>query len=263
MQTVATARANLEAELRQGLHSKQLQLYYQPVVDEARFLGGVEALVRWHHPQRGLIGPSEFIELAEQSGLILPLGQWVLQAACEQLVRWSVGIATRDLTIAVNVSARQFHQSDFTQRVMDLLRITGANPYRLKLELTESLLLADVDDAIEKMTEMRSIGVSFSLDDFGTGYSSLSYLKRLPLDQLKIDQSFVRDLLTDPNGAAIVRTILALAHSMDLVAVAEGVEVEGQRQFLLDNGCGTFQGYLFGRPMPLEELELFAELIQI
>ena len=262
MQAVATARATLEAELRQGLKRHELQLHYQPVVDEARVMGGVEALVRWQHPQRGLIGPGEFIELAEHCGLIIPLGQWVLQAVCEQLVNWSSGLATRDLSIAVNVSARQFRQSDFVQQVLDLLRKTGANPYRLKLELTESLLLADVDDAIEKMTELRSIGVSFALDDFGTGYSSLAYLKRLPLDQLKIDQSFVCDVLTDPNDAAIVRTILALAHSMDLMAVAEGVETEGQRQYLLDNGCATFQGYLFGRPMPVRELELFAELIQ-
>jgi len=263
MQAVATTRATLEAELRLGLQHHELLLHYQPVVDEARNMDGVEALVRWQHPQRGLIGPGEFIEVAEHSGLIIPLGQWVLQAVCEQLVSWSSGVATRDLSIAVNVSARQFRQSDFASQVLELLRKTGANPYRLKMELTESLLLADVDDAIEKMTELRAIGVSFALDDFGTGYSSLSYLKRLPLDQLKIDQSFVRDVLTDPNDAAIVRTILALANSLDLVAVAEGVETEGQREFLLANDCRVFQGYLFGRPMPVRELELFAELTQI
>jgi diguanylate cyclase (GGDEF)-like protein/PAS domain S-box-containing protein len=259
MQAVATARATLEAELRLGLERKELRLFYQPVVDEARSMGGVEALVRWQHPQRGVLGPVEFIDMAEQSGLIIPLGQWVLQAACDQLVSWSTSFATRDLCIAVNVSASQFRQSDFSSQVLDLLSMTGANPYRLKLELTESLLLVDMDDAIEKMTELRSIGVSFALDDFGTGYSSLSYLKLLPLDQLKIDQSFVRDVLANHNDAAIVRTILALAKSMDLIAVAEGVETEAQMQFLLDHGCEAFQGYLFGGAMSVPELESLAE----
>ncbi len=256
MQAAATERAALEADLRQAVKRHELRLHYQPVVDESGATIGVEALVRWQHPQRGLILPGEFIDLAEKTGLIIPLGQWVLQAACQQLVVWQADAATRDLTVAVNVSARQFRQSDFADQVLDLLRSSGANPYRLKLELTESLLLSDVEDAIRKMRELRSIGVGFSLDDFGTGYSSLSYLKRLPLDQLKIDQSFVRDVLTDPNDAAIVRTILALARSMDMMAVAEGVENEGQRQFLLDNGCWAFQGYLFGRPVPVEQLTL-------
>ncbi len=256
MQAAATARAALEADLRQGLQRDELRLHYQPVVDESGTTIGVEALVRWQHPERGLILPGEFIDLAEKTGLIIPLGQWVLEAACRQLVTWSAEAATRDLSIAVNVSARQFRQGDFAEQVLNLLRRSGANPYRLKLELTESLLLADVEDAVRKMRELRSIGVGFSLDDFGTGYSSLAYLKRLPLDQLKIDQSFVRDVLTDPNDAAIVRTILALARSMDLVAVAEGVETEGQRQFLLDNGCWAFQGYLFSRPVPVHELGL-------
>jgi len=256
MQAAATERAALEADLRQAVKRHELRLHYQPVVDESGSTIGVEALVRWQHPQRGLILPGEFIDLAEKTGLIIPLGQWVLEAACAQLVAWQAEAATRDLSIAVNVSARQFRQSDFADQVLDLLRRSGANPYRLKLELTESLLLSDVEDAIRKMRELRSIGVGFSLDDFGTGYSSLSYLKRLPLDQLKIDQSFVRDVLTDPNDAAIVRTILALARSMDMMAVAEGVENEGQRQFLLDNGCWAFQGYLFGRPVPVEQLTL-------
>jgi diguanylate cyclase (GGDEF)-like protein/PAS domain S-box-containing protein len=256
MQAAASARAALEDDLRQGLQRQELRLHYQPVVDENGATIGVEALVRWQHPERGLILPGEFIDLAEKTGLIIPLGQWVLQAACQQLVAWSVDVATRDLSIAVNVSARQFRQSDFAQQVLELLRTSGANPYRLKLELTESMLLSDVEDAVRKMRELRSIGVGFSLDDFGTGYSSLAYLKRLPLDQLKIDQSFVRDVLTDPNDAAIVRTILALARSMDLMAVAEGVETEGQHQFLLDNGCWAFQGYLFGRPVPIHELKL-------
>ena len=256
MQAAATARAALEDDLRQGLQRQELRLHYQPVIDENGLTIGVEALVRWQHPQRGLILPGEFIDLAEKTGLIIQLGQWVLEAACQQLVVWSAEAATRDLSMAVNVSARQFRQSDFAEQVLSLLRTTGANPYRLKLELTESMLLSDVEDAVRKMRELRSIGVGFSLDDFGTGYSSLAYLKRLPLDQLKIDQSFVRDVLTDPNDAAIVRTILALARSMDLMAVAEGVETEGQHQFLLDNGCWAFQGYLFGRPVPVHELTL-------
>ena len=255
MQAAASARAILEADLRQGLNRQELRLHYQPVVDESGTAIGVEALVRWQHPQRGSILPGEFIDLAEKTDLIISVGQWVLRSACEQLVIWAAEPSTRDLSIAVNVSARQFRQSDFAQQVLELLRQTGANPYRLKLELTESMLLSDVEDAVEKMRALRAAGVGFSLDDFGTGYSSLAYLKRLPLDQLKIDQSFVRDVLTDPNDAAIVRTILALARSMDLVAVAEGVETEGQYQFLLDNGCWTFQGYRFGRPVPVHELD--------
>jgi EAL domain-containing protein (putative c-di-GMP-specific phosphodiesterase class I) len=231
-------------------------LYYQPVVNECNHVTGVEALIRWKHPQRGMVSPAEFIPVAEQSGLILPLGQWVLETACAQLVAWSTRPETERLTMAVNVSARQFRQAEFSNQVIALLRASGANPYRLKLELTESLLLTDFEDIVVKMTALRSIGVGFSLDDFGTGYSSLSYLKRLPLDQLKIDQSFVRDVLTDPNDAAIARTILALAHSLDLGVVAEGVETTGQRDFLLGSGCKSFQGYLFGKPVPADLLQL-------
>jgi EAL domain-containing protein (putative c-di-GMP-specific phosphodiesterase class I) len=256
MQAAASARASLEVDLRLGLQRGELVLYYQPVVDMQKRVTGVEALVRWRHPARGLVPPGEFIPVAEQSGLILPLGQWVLESACKQLVAWRDAAATQKLSMAVNVSARQFRHPDFASQILTLLRQTGANPYRLKLELTESLLLADINDAIQKMTELRSIGVSFALDDFGTGYSSLSYLKRLPLDQLKIDQSFVRDVLTDPNDAAIARTILTLAQSLDLAVVAEGVETDGQWQFLLKSGCKAFQGYLFGRPVPVEQLAL-------
>jgi diguanylate cyclase (GGDEF)-like protein/PAS domain S-box-containing protein len=256
MQAAATERANIEADLRQGLVREEFLLYYQPVVDEQCRMTGVEALVRWQHPARGMVSPADFIPVAEHTGMILPLGHWVLQTACQQLVRWSKSPATERLTIAVNVSTRQFRQPEFSDQLLDLLRETGANPYRLKLELTESLLLNEMDDAINKMTELRSIGVSFSLDDFGTGYSSLSYLKRLPLDQLKIDQSFVRDVLKDPNDAAIVRTILNLAANLDLSVVAEGVETEGQRDFLLRSGCKAFQGYLFGRPVPVDQLAL-------
>ena len=256
MQAAATARASMEADLRQALTREEFLLYYQPVVDAKSRMTGVEALVRWKHPGRGMVSPGEFIPVAEHTGLILPLGHWVLQTACRQLVEWSRQPATQRLTMAVNVSTRQFRQPEFSDQLLALLRETGANPYRLKLELTESLLLKDMDDAINKMTELRSIGVSFSLDDFGTGYSSLSYLKRLPLDQLKIDQSFVRDVLTDPNDAAIARTILNLADNLEMGVVAEGVETPGQLDFLLNSGCKAFQGYLFGRPVPVEQLQL-------
>jgi diguanylate cyclase (GGDEF)-like protein/PAS domain S-box-containing protein len=256
MQAAASARALMEVDMRLGLERKEFLLYYQPVVNEHSTITGVEALLRWQHPTRGMVSPGEFIPVAEQAGLILPLGQWVLEAACAQLVAWNMGATTRKLTIAVNVSARQFRHPEFTSQLLSLLRTTGANPYRLKLELTESMLLNDFEDVIIKMGELRSIGVNFALDDFGTGYSSLSYLKRLPLDQLKIDQSFVRDVLTDSNDAVIARTIMNLAHSLDLSVVAEGVETTGQRDFLLKNGCKAFQGYLFGRPMPVEQLDL-------
>ncbi|MES2952612.1 MAG: EAL domain-containing protein [Pseudomonadota bacterium] len=256
MQAAASARAVLEIDLRRALQHQEFLLHYQPVVNESGLVTGVEALLRWNHPQRGMVSPAEFIPVAEQAGLIIPLGQWVLTAACNQLVAWNTSAATRKLTMAVNVSARQFRHPEFTLQLLDLLRLSGANPYRLKLELTESMLLSDFDDVIVKMGELRSIGVNFALDDFGTGYSSLSYLKRLPLDQLKIDQSFVRDVLTDPNDAAIARTILSLARSLDLSVVAEGVETAGQRDFLLKCGCKAFQGYFFGRPVAVEDLQL-------
>ncbi len=255
MQAAVSTRSALEADLRRGLHDKELVLYYQPVVDGKGRLLGAEALVRWMHPQRGLVSPAEFIPLAEQTGLILPIGQWVLEAACAQLVAWSRSALTRQFFLSVNVSVRQFRQPDFVEQVLSALHVSGANPERLKLELTESLLLADVEDVIARMEHLRRYGVGFSLDDFGTGYSSLSYLKRLPLDQLKIDQGFVRDLQTDPNDAAIVRTILALAQSLDLAVVAEGVETTGQLEFLKRHGCNAYQGYLFGRPMPAQVLE--------
>ena len=256
MQATVVARAQLTADLRQGLLHDELKLHFQPLVDQSGSVTGYEALVRWQHPQRGVIPPGDFIELAEETGLILPIGLWVLQAACRQLLAWSAHAATRALTLSVNVSARQFRRPDFAEQVLQTVREIGADPQRLKLELTESVLLNDVEDAIGKMSQLRDAGVRFALDDFGTGYSSLAYLKRLPLDQLKIDQTFVRDVLTDPNDAAIVRTILALARSLDLVAVAEGVESQGQLQFLREQGCSVFQGYLFGRPRPIEELAM-------
>ncbi len=254
MQAAVAARSALEADLRRGLQREELRLYYQPIVDIASRLTGVEALLRWQHPRRGLVPPVEFIPLAERTGLILPLGQWVLESACRQLALWAAVPETAPLKISVNVSARQFRQPEFVAQVLGVLQRTGASPHRLKIELTESMLLNDVEDVIDKMTQLQARGVGFSLDDFGTGYSSLSYLKRLPLDQLKIDKSFVRDVLTDPNDAAIARTILTLAHSLDLTVVAEGVENEGQRDFLARNGCREFQGYLFGKPVPVAQL---------
>jgi diguanylate cyclase (GGDEF)-like protein len=254
MQAAASARSALEGDLRQGLARNEFLLHYQPVVDEAGRVLGAEALVRWNHPLRGMVPPGDFIPLAEQTGLILPLGRQVLAMACRQLARWTAAPATVGWSVAVNVSAQEFRQPDFAQEVLSVLRDCGADPARLKLELTESLLLQDVEESIHKMQALRTQGVGFSLDDFGTGYSSLSYLKRLPLDQLKIDQSFVRDVLTDPNDATIACTIIALAHSLGLDVVAEGVETGGQRDFLLRNGCKRFQGYLFGRPGPAELL---------
>ena len=256
MQAVVAARSALEFDLRQGLLRKELLLYYQPVVNQHGAVVGAEALVRWMNPQRGMISPGEFIPLAEATGLILPLGEWVLEQACAQLKVWSAHLDTDHLTLAVNVSARQFRQPEFASQILLMLEATGANPARLKLEITESLLVTDVDDAIRKMTELRNVGVRFALDDFGTGYSSLAYLKRLPLEQLKIDQSFVRDVLTDPNDAVIAQTVLALGQSLGLTVVAEGVETEGQRNFLLHHGCKVFQGYLFGKPVPIGDLHL-------
>ncbi|PJI95443.1 PAS domain S-box-containing protein/diguanylate cyclase (GGDEF)-like protein [Acidovorax sp. 69] len=254
MQAAASARSALEGDIRQGILRNEFLLHYQPVVDEAGQLLGAEALVRWNHPQRGMVSPADFIPLAEQTGLILPLGRQVLAMACSQLAQWAVHPSAASWSLAVNVSAQEFRQPDFVQDVLTVLRESGADARRLKLELTESLLLHDVEDSILKMQALRTLGVGFSLDDFGTGYSSLSYLKRLPLDQLKIDQSFVRDVLTDPNDATIACTIITLARSLGLDVVAEGVETEGQRAFLLRNGCRQFQGYLFGRPGPAELL---------
>ncbi|MFD2272028.1 putative bifunctional diguanylate cyclase/phosphodiesterase [Undibacterium arcticum] len=255
MQATVTLRAEMETALRQGLQDGQFLLYYQAQIDDAGCVTGAEALVRWQHPVRGLVCPAEFIPPAEVTGLILPLGRWVLETACAQLTAWSSRPATAHLTMAVNVSARQFRQPDFVKQVVELLDRTGANARKLKLELTESMLLDNMEEIIAKMSALKALGVGFSLDDFGTGYSSLSYLKRLPLDQLKIDQSFVRDVLTDPNDAAIVRTIVALAQSLGLSVIAEGVETEPQRDFLARNGCNAYQGYLYSRPLPPEQFE--------
>ena len=258
LQSTMKARASLEADLHQGILLGQILVHYQPQVNGQGRLTGAEALVRWRHPERGLVSPAEFIPLAEETGLILAIGDCVLETGCNQIVAWANREETAHVTLAVNVSAHQFRQTDFVDRVLGVVNRTGANPQRLKLELTESMLVEDVPEIIAKMMALKARGISFSLDDFGTGYSSLAYLKRLPLDQLKIDQSFVRDVLNDPNDAAIARTIVSLGQSLGLDVIAEGVETAEQRDFLADSGCHAYQGYYFSRPLPLDAFDAYA-----
>ena len=255
MQQAVNRRALLETELHNGLRRAQFLLLYQPQVDSQGRVTGAEALVRWQHPVQGMVPPSEFIPLAEESGLILPLGHWVMETALRQQARWQQDPQFAQLSLAINVSARQFLQDDFVAQVLALVQQTGANPAQIKLELTESLLLDNVDSVIATMRALKAHGLGFSLDDFGTGYSSLSYLKRLPLDQIKIDQGFVRDVLLDASDAAIARSIIGLAGSLGLSVIAEGVETTAHHQFLLAHGCQAFQGYLFGRPLTLGDFE--------
>lgn len=257
IQAMVAARAALEADVRSAMQKNQILLHYQPQVDGSGRMTGVEALVRWQHPERGMVMPGEFVQLAEEIGLILPIGLWVLSTACAQLAAWSERSETAHLVMSVNVSARQLLHPNFVDQVLAALGDSGASPSLLKLELTESLLVDNIEDTIIKMTALKARGISFSLDDFGTGYSSLSYLKRLPLDQLKIDQSFVRDVLTDPNDAAIARTIVTLAQSLGLGVIAEGVETAAQRDLLADYGCHTYQGYLYSRPLTADQLDAF------
>ncbi|SPE29302.1 Diguanylate cyclase/phosphodiesterase with PAS/PAC sensor(S) [Burkholderiales bacterium] len=257
MQASIEIRTALEAALRRGLDKGEFRLYYQPQVDQDGRLTGAEALIRWLPPDQGMVSPAQFIPLAEESGLILPIGQWVLDTACNQLKAWERNPHTRGLRLSVNVSARQFHQPDFVEQVSQSLLASGADPGRLELELTEGVVLDHVDSVINRMRQLIALGVGFSLDDFGTGYSSLSYLKRLPLDQVKIDQSFVRDVPGDPNDVAIVRAILAMSQTLGLQVIAEGVETQEQRDFLARNGCNAYQGYLFSRPLPIEDFEQF------
>ena len=262
MQATLEARAQLAGELRAALPQGQLQLYYQAQINREGCVVGAETLLRWQHPQRGMVSPAQFIPLAEDNGLILPIGQWVLEQACEQLKRWQDQPLASALPLSVNVSARQFRQADFVDLVRSALRGSGVDPAKLKLELTESLVLDNVEAVIGKMHALRALGVRFSMDDFGTGYSSLSYLKRLPLDQLKIDQSFVRDIVTDPGDAVIVKTIIGMAHNLGLEVIAEGVETEAQRSLLLNYDCRVFQGYLFSRPLPLAEFEALLQSLE-
>lgn len=255
MQANVSKRASLESALREALSRQEFSLYYQPQLSHGQPPFAAEALLRWNHPQRGLISPTEFVGLAEETGLILPLGAWVLDSACEQLAAWENNPKLARLSIAVNVSPVQFAQLDFVDSVRRALKRTGARAKLLKIELTESVMVANVELIIAKMLELRALGVSFALDDFGTGYSSLSHLKRLPLDQLKIDQSFVRDILHDPNDAAIAKMIIALGESMGLSVIAEGVETVAQADFLASLGCHAYQGFLFSEALPIDLFE--------
>lgn len=255
MQLVVNARASMEADLRHALARGELCVHYQPVTNQQGALLGAEALVRWMHPVQGMIGPTAFIELAEQTGLIVELGRFVMRTACEQLALWALQPATASLTISVNVSPRQFRHPMFVDEVLALIESTQIDPHRLKLELTENLLLGDLAETVQRMRELKAKGVGFALDDFGVGYSSLRYLKALPLDQLKVDRSFVNDVPGDPNGAAIVQAILTLAQSLHMEALAEGVESAAQVEFLSSHGCTRFQGFHFGHPMSIEDFE--------
>lgn len=253
MQSLLSARTELESALKKALNRQEFELYLQPQVDSQARIIGAEALIRWNHPEKGLIPPINFIPIAEETGLIVPIGHWVLTQACEILKQWAKDPVLSHLTLAVNVSAKQFHLAEFESQVDHLI-----NPefsHQLKLELTESLFLSSVDEAISKMTHLKDSGINFSLDDFGTGYSSLTYLKRLPLDQLKIDQGFIRDLLTDENDKAIAQTIIALSDSLNLSVIAEGVETQAHKDTLERMGCQNYQGYFFGKPQSQADFE--------
>jgi diguanylate cyclase (GGDEF)-like protein len=255
MQATITARVQMEQDLKTALTQGQFSLYYQPQFEHQGALVGAEVLIRWHHPVRGMVPPIEFIALAEESDLILSIGHWVLRTACQQLALWQQDISTRDLHLSVNVSARQFRQHTFATQVAEVIKETGINARLLKLELTESVVLDNMDDTIAKMTELKTTGVRFSMDDFGTGYSSLAYLTRLPMDQLKIDQSFVRNIGIQHSDGVIVQTIIGMARNLALEVIAEGVETAAQHEFLAQHGCYLYQGYLFGKPTPLAEFE--------
>jgi diguanylate cyclase (GGDEF)-like protein/PAS domain S-box-containing protein len=255
MQETVEARATIEADLRHAVQDNQLRLHYQIQLDSDLRPLGAEALIRWLHPVRGMVSPINFIPIAEESSQILDIGNWVLKTACKQLALWSKHEKSSELTLAVNVSALQFKQQDFVENLTAMVHTHQINPNRLKLELTESVVLSDVSDVVTKMHALKALGVRLSLDDFGTGYSSLSYLKQLPLDQIKIDQSFIRDVLTDASDAVMVQTIIDLAKNFRINVIAEGVETEAQLNFLKQNGCMAYQGYLFSKPVPIDEFE--------
>lgn len=258
MQASIDDSTSLVDALRRALHNNEFTLYYQPQVNAVGRVVGAEALLRWTPPNADIISPLTFIAAAEESGLIVPIGDWVIVQGFKQLKRWQQYVETKDLKLSINVSADQFHQADFVAKIFNGIEQFDIDPTLITLELTESVVLQRVDQAIEKMLELKSRGISFSLDDFGTGYSSLSYLKLLPLDQVKIDSSFVRDISFDPDDAAIVRAILAMSDSLGLSVIAEGVETQVQREFLFDHGCLHYQGYLFGRPVPIENFSAHA-----
>jgi len=257
MEATVLARITMETDLRAALQGDQFALHYQVQVSDQEQLHGAEALIRWHHPTRGMVMPNDFIKLAEETGLIAPIGNWVLQEACRQLAAWAHFPELANISISVNVSVHQFGQADFVHQVLSAISLHQANPAMLKIELTESALMQKVPAVIEKMNALKAVGVRFSLDDFGTGYSSLAYLKMLPLDQLKIDRSFIRDVLSDPNDHAIVKTIIALADKLQLSVIAEGVETIGQVDLLKAEGCQCYQGYFFSMPLAVEQFEAF------
>ena len=257
LQSDAAERSELDRDLRAALRDSQFALYFQPQLDARGKVVGAEVLIRWQHPQRGVVPPGEFIDHAEKTGLIIPIGKWVLEQTCAQLAAWRGDPLYRDMHLAVNISQNQFRQTHFVAEVIGLIEGLGIEARHLELELTETLIVQDMDDLTRKMTRLVERGVSFSLDDFGTGFSSLSHLKRLPLNKLKIDRSFVCDLPADSSSETIVRTVIALGRSMGMTVVAEGVETDAQHRLLTDIGCAQFQGYYFGRPMPLAEFEAF------
>lgn len=257
LQSDAAERTVLDRDLHAALREQQFVVHYQPQVSSTGKVTGAELLIRWQHPQRGLLPPSEFIEHAEKTGLIIPIGRWVLQQACTQLSAWQTDPLFGDISLAVNISQNQFRSTTFVADMEALINDYGIDTRRLELELTETLIVQDLDDLMRKMAALVERGIRFSLDDFGTGFSSLSHLKRLPLAVLKIDRSFINDVLTDSSSETIVRTVIALGQSMGMTVIAEGVETEAQKQFLLASGCIQFQGYLFSKPLPLDEFRAF------
>jgi EAL domain-containing protein (putative c-di-GMP-specific phosphodiesterase class I) len=254
-------RLFLENGLRYAIKNGELELFYQPVIEiSTKKIVGAEALLRWNHPQMGIVMPDEMIDIAEESGLIVSIGEWVLREACTQFVRWRTNNISKSHIerIAVNVSAVQFRQSDFVDKVIRIVAESGIVPSMLELELTESMIIDKVDTVIDKMNRLRTAGISLSMDDFGTGYSSLAYLKRLPFSTLKIDRSFVRDIMSDKDDASLVETILSMASIFNLDVIAEGVETIEQVRFLELHGCEYFQGYLCSKPV---QANMFEELL--
>ena len=262
MQQAFESKTKLQEELRSALELDQLVLYYQIQVDKNKTVIGVEALLRWVKPGVGMVPPDDFIPMAEETGLIVPFGLWVIETACRQLKSWEATEYGKNVRLAVNVSAKQFRQSSFVHDLKKILEKTGADPSLIKIELTESVVVDDVTNTALKMQELRLLGVNFAMDDFGTGYSSLIYLKKLPLTQIKIDQSFVRDITIDTSDAEIVKAIVLMAQALDFNVIAEGVETEEQFDLLRQYGCKEFQGFYFGRPVEIEALnELLAHKI--
>jgi EAL domain-containing protein (putative c-di-GMP-specific phosphodiesterase class I) len=251
----------MESELRSALKNDEFQLFYQLQINDQSIPIGAEVLLRWDNKKLGRVSPGEFIPLAEESGLIVSIGEWVLKTACARLKLWESNPLTRNLELAVNVSVRQFMELEFVEKTKNIIKQSDINPARLKIEITESMISENIETIIEIIKKLKSLGIKFSMDDFGTGYSSLSNLKRIPLDQIKIDQSFVCDLSTSSQDRSIVRTIIAMAQSLNFEIIAEGVETEEQRNLLIHKGCHNFQGYLFGKPVAVDEFEQMLKLI--